>query len=499
MTTAYPTFEAAAFVSAEQGFASLIGRLRGAAAMVLDHGQVEELIRTDGLEVLRRLYQGHLDLRAITEPRVAVEGADSVVRTHRRDTQRKLESIFGTVIAHRQAWSARGHESLHPLDGQLNLPVDSFTHGVERRVCEEAISVSFDRTSEVVTNTTGAMVAKRQCEQLVVKAAADFESFYASTTPRPDRETDLLALTFDGKGIVMRFASLRPATQKAALKAARKLTKRLSKGEKPNRKRMATVASVYALAAVPRTPAEVVGEANSVPVAKRPRATNKRVWASLSRSPEDVIEEAFVEAEGRDPEHRRRWVVPVDGNEDQIAYAKAAARRHKVDVTLVLDIVHVIEYLWKAAWSLHPEGDKAAQEWVSERLLKVLQGKASAVAGGMRRSATLRGLDDDQRKPIDKAAGYLTKYPEMVRYNRFLADGLPIATGVIEGACRHLVKDRMDITGARWGLEGAEAVLRLRALHSSGDLDDYFQFHHDLELDRNHLAHYADGALKLAA
>ena len=134
-----------------------------------------------------------------------------------------------------------------------------------------------------------------------------------------------------------------------------------------------------------------------------------------------------------------------------------------------------------------------------ERLLALLYGKASDVAAGMRRSATLRGLTARQRKPVDTCARYLCKYARFMRYDEYLARGLPIATGVIEGACRHLIKDRMDLTGARWGLESAEAILRLRSLRSSGDFDEYWAFHEQRELERNHLSRYAGRVLPQAA
>ena len=117
----------------------------------------------------------------------------------------------------------------------------------------------------------------------------------------------------------------------------------------------------------------------------------------------------------------------------------------------------------------------------------------SHVAAGLRRSATRRGLEGSRRQAADKAANYLLKYKHMMRYDKYIAAGYPIATGVIEGACRHLIGDRMDLTGARWGLQGAEAVLKLRALRSSGDFDAYWRFHQKREHQRNHAVRYADG------
>jgi hypothetical protein len=155
-------------------------------------------------------------------------------------------------------------------------------------------------------------------------------------------------------------------------------------------------------------------------------------------------------------------------------------------VTLILDLFHVLEYLWAAAFAVHAEGSAEAALWVRTQLLALLRGRASQVAAAMRRSATMRALTASKRAAVDKCADYLLKYRDMLRYDQYLAAGYPIGTGVIEGACRYLVKDRMERTGARWTLDGAEAVLRLRALWTNGDFEEYWTFHLDREYERNH-------------
>ena len=130
-------------------------------------------------------------------------------------------------------------------------------------------------------------------------------------------------------------------------------------------------------------------------------------------------------------------------------------------------------------------------------MLDILRGQSSTVAAGMRRSATLRQLSASARQPLDQCADYLLKYRAYLRYDQYLAAGRPIATGVIEGACRYLVKDRLELTGARWRLSGAEAVLRLRSLRASGDFDEYWDYHLAQEFARTHAARYAEGAVPL--
>ena len=166
-----------------------------------------------------------------------------------------------------------------------------------------------------------------------------------------------------------------------------------------------------------------------------------------------------------------------------------------VQITVVVNLIHVLGYLWKAGKALTGDDIAETEAWVSERTGRILRGHSSQVAAGMRRSATMRRLDARARKPIDNCANYLLKYRSYLRYDQYLRDGLPIATGVIEGACRSVVKDRMDITGARWGLPGGEAVLKLRSLRASGDLDAYLAYHAQRQLERNHLVRYDEHEL----
>jgi hypothetical protein len=212
-----------------------------------------------------------------------------------------------------------------------------------------------------------------------------------------------------------------------------------------------------------------------------------------------VTEELFAEALRRDPEQRRVWVMLVDGHQDQLKHIQASIKRFGVSVILVLDFIHVLEYLWKAAYCFYAPGTEQAEAWVAERALQILRGKAAHVAAGMRRSATLRGLSADDREAVDICAGYLHRYKHMLKYDQYLAQGLPIATGVIEGACRHLICDRMDITGARWRLPRAEAILKLRSLHSSGDSAEYWAFYKAQVLKRNHASRYQETELAEAA
>ena len=480
----------------------MISWLAGPEAAELAHAELENQLDARGRELLRTMLQDHLSLRSLNEVRMqSVVDSDGVahgaVETGHR---RPLATLFGTVDVERLAYRHRGHPNLHPADALLNLPEERHSHGLRRFAAVEASRGSFEEAAAALERATGQHVGKRQVENLTARGASDVEDFYEARSHTPVDESDALVISADGKGIVMRPDSLREQTAKAAAAAANKLTTRLSKGEKRNRKRMAEVGAVYDVTPVPRSPHDVMApKAGEEHPPEAPKAKNKWLTASVVEDASEVVGRLFDEAERRDPGHTRRWVALVDGNNHQIDRIGVEAKERGLDVTIVVDLVHVLEYLWAAAWCFFAEGDAAAEEWVRGRALSVLEGHAREVASGIRRRATAEKLTTSKRKKADEAARYLTNKSPYLDYPTALAAGWPIATGVIEGAVRHVVRDRMDVTGARWSTDGAEAVLKLRAVRSNGDFDDYWRFHLDHERQRVHESRYDQGVIPLAA
>jgi hypothetical protein len=488
------------FTASRERFEQVVGFLGGSDAAGLTHAQLEDQLEARGRELLRQLFQDHLDLRAHREPRLDVVAdaagipRGAVEAGHRRT----LATVFGDVEVERLAYRRRGETNLHPADAALNLPAEKHSHGLRRLAAIEASRGSFDQTVDALERSTRRQLGKRQVEDLAARAVVDFDDFYATRALPPADPDDVLVISADGKGIVMRPDALRAATAKAAAQASSKLTTRLSKGEKRNRKRMAEVGAVYDATPVVRSPADIMARDTDEAV-PAPVATGKWLTASVVDDAAEVVTQIFDEADRRDPDHARAWIALVDGNNHQIDRIEHQARTRQVDVTIVVDFVHVLEYLWRAAWSFFDEGDPTAEAWVADKATAVLEGRARQVAAGIRRRATRQGLDPPKRINADKAAAYLTNKAAYLDYPTALASGWPIATGVIEGACRHLVKDRMDLTGARWGLNGAEAILKLRALRSNDDFEDYWHFHVARERQRVHESRYAGNVIPQAA
>ena len=485
------------FIDAKNLLESMINALRTQRWLHAEHGDVEQLIHKDGFELMRLLLQGHLDERARQEPDFDSVWQGTREHSHKRKNRsRQLNTLFGKVEVRRRSYSVGGVDSIFPEDAELNLSVDQYSDGLRRQTAFVVSEQSFAKASESISRNSATTVAKRQVENITRHLSQDFDAFYQSRPFKATDTTDLLVLTCDGKGVVMRQTDLRPATQEAAKSSKHKKQTRLSRGEKRNRKRMATVASVYDIEPHIRSAGSIMGteQANS----QTPKPGNKRVWASVEKSPREVIEQMFVEARRRDPVQRRKWVVLVDGQPVQLKQIRQVMKQQKIRVPIVLDFIHVLEYLWKAAYCFFDESSQDAEDWVMERALKILAGEASQVAAGIRRSSTKRNLNAKERENADKCSDYLLKYKSYLQYDKCLVAGYPIATGVIEGACRYLIKDRMDITGARWGLQGAEAVLKLRAIISSNDFEEYFYFHKRQERDRNY-PFYDQVTYKMAA
>src|SRR5680860_1074660 len=371
------------FEESRDRFEAMAAWLSGDDANGLDHAELEVRLDVEGRELLRRLFQDHPDLRARRESRIErIVDADGVGReTVEGGHRRGLATVFGDVEVDRLAYRRRGHANLHPADAALNLPDQRHSHGLRRLAAIEATRGSFDDAVDAIGRASGQQLGKRQVEDLAQRAAADFDEFYATRAHTAGNDGDVLVLSCDGKGIVMRPEALRPATAKAAAAGTTKLETRLSKGEKRNRKRMAEVGAVYTVVPVSRAATDVLASGDGTGERKAaPTAKDKWLTASVLDDAATVVAAVFDEAERRDPTHQRPWVALVDGNNHQIDRIHAEAARRELNVTTIMDFIHVLEYLWRAAWSFYAEGDPAAEAWVHDKAIAMLDGKASIVA-----------------------------------------------------------------------------------------------------------------------
>jgi len=453
-----------------QAFGELERFLAEAGEARLALSDIERGAEPRGRELLRRLLQAHIDARGdgdVGEAIIAQLREGPVRLGYKRRYARPVLTLFGDVRITRMGYGAPGRQAIYPLDRELGLPGRIYSYECQRRLMRAVVCSPFDEAISFVAEMTGVTVPKRAAEQLVREAAVDFEEFYAqrpATEVKPARGETFVA-AIDCKGIPM----VKP---ERALRVVRR-----GKGQKANKKRMATVAAVHNQAPVVRTAQEVLDSlfcADQRPQRQpRPKPSHKRVWASLTADKDTFIADVKAEMQRRDPRHRRTWVIVTDGER---------ALQHRVadsfkDVTLVLDFLHALEKLWQAGHALYREGSPEAQAFVYERAKRILEGDVDQVVKGLKLNVTKRRLTGSKAKTLLDVAAYFKRNRERMRYDTYLANGWPIASGSVEGACKNLIRDRFERSGMRWTPETAEALLRLRAIHLSGDLNEYWDFH----------------------
>ena len=400
---------------------------------------------------------------------------------------RRYVSVFGELTISRYVYGTREtqkHEVV-PADALLSLPDSEFSYLMQEWDQSFCVEDSYEESRRKVEKILGIGQSVRSLEQMSVSMAEDVSAFQASAPKPPaEEEASILVLTADGKGVPMR----RDATQDPpAIRGRRK------KGEKANKKRMACVGGVYTIDPFVRTPEDVVDEVlRDARKPDRPKPCHKQLRAELTReidgaevNAKDRIFSWFAEqVRVRNPRGRKKVVCVMDG--ERALWKKLLAL--VPGIVCILDLFHVLERLWQAAHCFHPEGSDAAKEFVSDRLFRLLRGEVGYVIGGLKQMATKQALRGSRGQQLSAVIGYLQRNRRLMHYDEYLTAGYPIGSGVAEGACRHLVKDRMERTGMRWRIPGAQAMLNLRAVYLNDDWDAFQNYR--IEQERRRLYPY---------
>lgn len=390
---------------------------------------------------------------------------------------RRYVSIFGEFVLQRTVYGSREGQKIEfvPLDNRLQLPESPFSYLLQdwdQSLCAEE---AFGQVSDTMARMLGLKQSVDSLEHMNQQMAESATPYRLSRpVPAATEEGEIFVASADGKGIVMR----RQAGD-AAPSAYR------TKGEKASCKRMATVGAVYSVDRYIRTPEQVLAVLFRDDIEEkppgRPPPRHKQAWASLPQG--DPMEETGMKAVyvwmmwelcRRNPRQEKETVYLHDGQESLWqACRENLPQKNSVEI---LDLLHVTPRLWQAAHLFHPEGSAEAEAFVRDRILRVLKGEVLLVVRGLRVMGTKRELTASKKKNLETICGFLERNAERMAYDRYLAAGYPIASGVIEGACRHVVKDRMERAGMHWTLEGAEAMLQVRSLFVSGAWEPFQAF-----------------------
>jgi hypothetical protein len=452
----------------------------------LDHGEREEAISREGRELERRLLQATFSLDAAREERAPQVTSASGVRhrTVEAGQGRGLASVFGPVRVTRMAYRHGHEENLYPADARSVMPADPYSMGMRALAAFHLATTGYGQAQEIIEDRTGVKIGHAQLAGIAKGLAAWTDDFYGERSRDAEEEehpaSDVIMMQGDGKGIAMR-----PEHRRNAGK---------DDGTRPGIKKMAEIVAVADFTPAAREPGDI-----AAPPARRrahpgPEARDKWVSASVTESIEDMIGAAFDEADRRDPERVRQRVFLVDGNKQQLAAIAAQAEERGLKVPVLIDYIHVSGYIGKAAAALHPGDPVLAGQWADGQLLRVLHGRAKAVAATLASVAAKARANPRKRHldltDVDRAVTYLSNNRQHMKYDKALANGWPIATGMIEGSCRFVIEDRFGITGARWSPEGAEDILKIRAVVVNGDLGDYMRYYKQRYRDEHHLARY---------
>lgn len=409
---------------------------------------------------------------------------------------RPYRSVFGELQLTRYVYGTREGQKIAcvPLDARLGVPAGEFSYVLEDWLQRFAVKGAFAEAAQSLSTLLGIKPSVRSVEDMnrtLAESAATFLN-HRPTPPATD-EGELVVLTADGKGVVMR----RPPVEEP------RSSPHPQAKAKTGKKQMAYVGACYTIGRFVRTPDQVIDELQRQQRAKeRPRPCHKHVWAEMTCVLEGEICNGRVtlfdhlaeEWGQRDPTRGKTAICLFDGER-----ALWDAWEIFFEQTIgILDIFHVLEYLWDAAGCFHPPQSVAAADFVTERLRMLLEGKVGYVIGGLRQMRTKHRLTAEQRKTLSGVIGYFKNNRAHMHYDEYLAAGYPIGSGVAEGACRHLVKDRLEQTGMRWVLEGAQAMLYLRATYLNGDWDAFIDYRIRTEQERLYGSRDSEPELTLA-
>jgi hypothetical protein len=385
-----------------------------------------------------------------------------------RDKSCAYRSIFGAIRIQRAYYHAVGSPGVFPLDGELNLPERGYSYLVQEFSARLAVTMSYEDAQEILSSFFPVKVPIRSLERIVGDLCDEVDKFYEEKAPPqvcPD--APLTVATVDKKGIVIRKSNEDQAGSQALPKNP----------EKPGKKKMATVISTYVTPRHIRTADDILRDVSEDGRSgSKPKPRNKFTWGSVTQGPEETVARLKKSVDQRLPKDNE-LVCVLDGERSlwKLVY------RYFPTAFFVLDIFHVLEHLGKAALCFYDEGTPQAREFVTERLRMLLLGKAGRMIGGLKQMLSKHKLSGAKKYCLEQVIGYLERNRKHMRYEICLAKGYPIGSGVIEGACRNLINDRLELTGMSWTIGGAESMMRLRAVHINKDWEDFWTYRRQYE------------------
>lgn len=407
---------------------------------------------------LRSVGTGHLGRTVTME--------DGSVLGYRRVSPRKYLSIFGEVTIVRAYYLKDGARGVFPLEAQLNLPKRKYSYLLQKWMTLWGVRTTYEGAVETLEDFLGLDLAHRPIQRVAHDLTAAVNEFNDSLEiPEASEEGPILIETLDGKGIPM--CKPNPDQPKTP--------------DKPGKKKMALVTATVSADPYDRRPVEEIADGLLNEGAKtqrskktrRSKPRHKRIIASLTQDRSTVMNKAQAAAISRIHSNTVLKAVVADGEKNLWNFADDLFP----DWIQVLDIIHVRDKLWIAAHLYYKKESPDAKEYVRERLVALLTGEVDLIIEDFSIAMEDGSLSASRAETLrSKVLGYFVNNRDRMQYDKYLATGLPIGSGVIEGTCKNLINDRMERSGMRWSPDGAEAILKLRSLHLTDLWNEFWTF-----------------------
>jgi hypothetical protein len=405
-------------------------------------------------------------------------------------------SIFGRIEIERYLYWRREKQAAEyiPTDAQLGLPAGEQSYVLEDWAQRLATNQPYGEVKDILKHLLHIEITVRALETMNQRLADHVNPYWESAPcPTPEQEGEILVVSADGKGVPMRQAQAdRIETELGKKKVVRrrkvsykKTDKRRGRGEHKSCKQMAYLGVVYSVDRFVRKPEDILQEVQRKqahadrpdPQHKRFRAEMNDIWDNeISYGQPRLFEWLASEVQARDLEQNKTVVCLMDGQKSLWHWQRRCLER----AVGILDIYHVLERIWKAAHCFHAESSVEAAQFVDKYLQMMLEGNIGCVVGVFRRLA--KQLRGSKKKELELIINFFHRNKKYMRYDRYIRAGYPIGSGVIEGGCRHVVRDRMELSGMRWTVAGAQAMLRLRTTKISGNWNDFIAHRIDAEI-----------------
>jgi hypothetical protein len=431
-------------------------------AQVMEIGEVERRLLSMVIEVGREALRRFVLAKGTGYQGGEIIDGDGNRFSYVRDRGCDYRSVFGTVRIVRAYYHSPGSTGRFPLDGELNLPERGYSYLVQELSSRLAVNTSYEKAAEILHSFFPLDIPLRSLERIVGDLSDDVSRYYQEkASPNVSTDAVVTVATVDKKGVVIR----KPETDGSGGDFLP------SNPDKPGKKKMATVACAYNTPRHIRTVDDIVQEMSGQSASySKPKPQNKQIWGSLTEGAEKTVARLSKTVAQRLPQGNE-LVCILDGERSlwSLVY------QYFPTAFFVLDIFHVLEHLAKAALCFHDENSPEARKFVTERLRMLLSGRAGKLIGGLKQMLTKHKLSNTKRYDLAQVIGYLERNRRHMRYEICLAQGYPIGSGVIEGACRNLINDRLELTGMSWTPQGAENVIRLRAIQINNDSEPFWE------------------------